>query len=133
MRVIFPETSRLPSGSMTLHSTHQPMSSPGPDDSSAPSLPTPELAGLDPKELLQAGLETVPPVTLPPQPVDSPEVADRAADAPHPPTGTSAGVFCNVVLLLVARLSFIFPSHLLPDGFRGLAGMSGTSGTRPTG
>ena len=32
--------------------------------------PPPELQGLDPKDLLQAGLETVPPVTLPPQPVD---------------------------------------------------------------
>jgi predicted Ser/Thr protein kinase len=43
------------------------MSTSGPDDTPPPS----ELQGLDPKDLLQAGLETVPPVTLPPQPVDS--------------------------------------------------------------
>ncbi len=42
------------------------MSTSGPDDTPPPS----ELQGLDPKDLLQAGLETVPPVTLPPQSVD---------------------------------------------------------------
>ncbi|MBL9146140.1 MAG: SUMF1/EgtB/PvdO family nonheme iron enzyme [Verrucomicrobiaceae bacterium] len=44
------------------------MSTPGPDDS-PPQSPD-ELGGLDPKDLFNAGLETVPPVTLPPQPVD---------------------------------------------------------------
>ncbi len=44
------------------------MSTPGPDDS--PQLPPDELGGLDPKDLINVGLETVPPVTLPPQPVD---------------------------------------------------------------
>jgi len=47
------------------------MSTPGPDDPTAPSQPSPELGGLDPKDLLNAGLETVPPVTLPPRLVDS--------------------------------------------------------------
>jgi predicted Ser/Thr protein kinase len=35
------------------------MSTPGPDDPSAPSQPPAELGGLDPKELLQIGLETI--------------------------------------------------------------------------
>ena len=47
------------------------MSTPGPDDPTAPSQPSAELGGLDPKGLLNAGLETVPPVTLPPRLVDS--------------------------------------------------------------
>lgn len=46
------------------------MTTPGPDDPTPPHQPAAELAGLDPKDLLLAGLETVPPVTLPLQPVD---------------------------------------------------------------
>ena len=44
------------------------MSTSGPDDT--PPQPPDELGGLDPKDLFNAGLESVPPVTLPPQPVD---------------------------------------------------------------
>ncbi|MBL9146083.1 MAG: serine/threonine protein kinase, partial [Verrucomicrobiaceae bacterium] len=50
------------------------MSTPGPDDSQ-PQSPE-ELGGLNPKELFNAGLESAPPVTVPPQPVD-PDVTAR--------------------------------------------------------
>ncbi|MBX7208744.1 MAG: protein kinase [Verrucomicrobiaceae bacterium] len=47
------------------------MSTPGPDhpESTTPP-PAPELGGLDPQDLLQAGLDTVPAMTSPPQPPD---------------------------------------------------------------
>ena len=69
------------------------MSTPGPDDPTAPSQPSAELGGLDPKDLLNAGLETVPPVTLPPQLVDSdatiavsrPQSTQPRNDAPELP------------------------------------------------
>jgi predicted Ser/Thr protein kinase len=94
------------------------MSTSGPDDPSVPSKPSPELEGLDPKDLLNASLETVPPVTLPPQPVDP--AATIPMSGPRP---TLAGNK-DVDLPLPEELSAMLPPgayHV--ESFLGQGGM----------
>ncbi|MBK8039501.1 MAG: SUMF1/EgtB/PvdO family nonheme iron enzyme [Verrucomicrobiaceae bacterium] len=90
------------------------MSTSGPDDTPPPS----ELQGLDPKDLLLAGLETVPPVTLPPQPADPDATIPVAGPRPSQPSAP------QVELPLPEELTQLLPAgayHV--ESFLGQGGM----------
>lgn len=89
------------------------MTSSGQDDTSPP----PELQGLDPKDLLLAGLETVPPVTLPPQPLDP----DATMPVSHPQSTKPAA---QVELPLPEELTQLLPAgNYHVERFLGQGGM----------
>lgn len=90
------------------------MSTSGPEETPQPS----ELQGLDPKDLLRAGLETVPPVTLPPQPVDPDATIAVAGPRPSQPSAP------QVELPLPEELTALLPAgayHV--ESFLGQGGM----------
>jgi serine/threonine protein kinase/formylglycine-generating enzyme required for sulfatase activity len=90
------------------------MTSSGPDETSPP----PELQGLDPKDLLQAGLQTIPPATLPPQPVDS----DATIPVARPPSTQPAPQ--QAELPLPEELTAQLPAgNYHVEGFLGQGGM----------
>jgi serine/threonine protein kinase len=90
------------------------MTSSGPDETPQPS----ELGGLDPKDLLKAGLETVPPVTLPPQPVDPDATIAVAGPRPSQPAAP------QVELPLPEELTQLLPAGAYKvESFLGQGGM----------
>ena len=92
------------------------MRTPGPDDST-PCSPD-ELGGLDPKDLFNAGLETSPPVTLPPQPAD-PDVTVRVS-----PSSTGIKLEVREELPLPEELTALLPADSYQvDSFLGQGGM----------
>ena len=92
------------------------MSTPGPDDS--PPQTSDELGGLDPKDLFNAALETVPPVTLPPQP------ADPDATAFVTPSSTGIKLDARQELPLPEELTQLLPAGAYKvESFLGQGGM----------
>ncbi len=92
------------------------MSTSGPDDS-PPQTPD-ELGGLDPKDLFNAGLETMPPVTLPPQSADPDATIPVAGPRPSQPSAP------QVELPLPEELTQLLPSDAYQvESFLGQGGM----------
>ncbi|MFZ4767851.1 MAG: serine/threonine-protein kinase, partial [Roseimicrobium sp.] len=94
------------------------MNTSGPDDTPQPTQPSPDLGGLDPKDLLKIGLETVPPVTLPPQPIDPNATIAVAGPRPSQPSAP------QVELPLPEELTQLLPAgayHV--ESFLGQGGM----------
>ena len=90
------------------------MSTSGPDETPPPS----ELQGLDPKDLLLAGLETVPPITLPPQPADPDATIPVAGPRPSQPSAP------QVELPLPEELTQLLPAGAYKiESFLGQGGM----------
>lgn len=89
------------------------MSPSSPDETPPPA----ELQGLDPKDLLHAGLGTVPPVTLPPQPIDSDATVPAARPQPTQPAA-------QVELPLPEELTKLLPGgNYHVESFLGQGGM----------
>lgn len=90
------------------------MSTSGREENRPPS----ELQGLDPKDLLQAGLDTAPPVTLPPQPADPDATLPVQRPASTQPSRPQAD------LPLPEQLTELLPHGMYKvEGFLGQGGM----------